>query len=197
MEGKTCKKCKTHYKKIEGNFYHRKEYKGGYDTQCIKCRKKAAQEYYKTKNSIRLCKRCKVKKPISEFDVVEKGYRVVCKDCRAEEKERFYKRKKEKRQAQRKKELQKKREKQAYKKLVSEPQDKGIGDKEFNLVLNYGQVYKIIKKGLREGQIRVNETFVGKLIQITDDFFVLRNKNYSECFLKKDYLLGEIEIEEV
>lgn len=84
-----------------------------------------------------------------------------------------------------------------YKKLISEPQDKGIGDKKFDLILIHGQAYKITKKGLREGQIRVNETFVGKFIQETEDCIVFKNKYYPESFLKKDYLLGEIEIKEV
>ncbi len=90
-----------------------------------------------------------------------------------------------------------KREEEAYKRMINQKKDKGIGDKVFDYPLVKGKKYKVVKLALRKGQVKVNETFKGELIQITDDFFVLKNKNYSECFLKKDYLLGEIEIREV
>lgn len=50
---------------------------------------------------------------------------------------------------------------------------------------------------LGEKNKKIKKECIGKLVQETENFFVLRNKNYSECFLKKDYLLGEIEIKEV
>lgn len=84
-----------------------------------------------------------------------------------------------------------------YKKLITQPRDKGIGDKKFDLILKVGQAYKITKKGLREGQIKVNEVFVGKFIQETEDCIFFKGKYYTESFLKKDYLMGEIEIREV
>jgi hypothetical protein len=68
--------------------------------------------------------------------------------------------------------------------MISQPQDKGIGNKKFDYPLVKGKKYKIVKLGLREGQIRVNETF-------------FKGKNYTESYQKKQYLIGEIKILEV
>lgn len=92
----------------------------------------------------------------------------------------------------------KNREAKTHKRTTKQPCTKGIGDKVFDYPLKIGKKYKVIKLGLREGQTKTNETFQGELIQITDNFFVLRNKHgFCESFLKNDYLLGEIKILEV
>ena len=81
--------------------------------------------------------------------------------------------------------------------MISQPQDKGIGNKKFDYPLVKGKKYKIVKLGLREGQIRVNETFVGEYFQETEECIFFKGKNYTESYQKKQYLIGEIKILEV
>jgi len=80
-----------------------------------------------------------------------------------------------------------------YQKIISKPLDYGIGDKIDNLKFKLGQTY-VVKPRTDKGILWT--TFKGKLIFETDDFILLEGK-WKECFMKKDFLIGDYEIREV
>ena len=202
---KECKKCGKEYPQTSDYFYKRRDYKNGLDTTCKVCRRKEDRERQeRLKANTKICSQCKVEKPLNEehFDKLKTVYRSVCKSCREENKKKRNKEKllKKKEIEQFKKEKRERdiQDEKAFRKMISQPRTKGLADKEFDYPLTIGKKYKVIKLALREGQTRTNETFQGELTQITDDFFVLKNRvGFCECFLKNDYKLGEIKIREV
>lgn len=205
METKVCKTCKI--EKPINAFYKTKTYKSGYDNTCKLCRSEQAVERRRKRNSNRkkkVCVSCKKEKSIQEFEIVNERYRNKCKGCREEDKKKHkekklkQKKKIETERIKQEKLEQERKDEEIYRRMISQPRTKGLADKEFDYPLAIGKKYKVVKLALREGQTRTNETFTGELIQITDNFFVLKNKvGFCECFLKNDYKLGEIKILEV
>lgn len=125
-----------------------------------------------------------------------------CKSCKNENKKKYLeaklKKKNEQKQIEKEKREREKFEEEVYKRMINEPRTKGLADRKFDYPLKVGKKYKVEKLSLRINQIKVSETVIGELIQVTNDFFVIKNKHgFCESFLKKDYLLGEIEIREV
>ncbi|MBC8588062.1 hypothetical protein [Paratissierella segnis] len=205
MEAKKCKICGEKYPETSEYFYKRRDYKNGLDTTCKFCRRKEdAERRERLKANTKKCSQCGKDKPLNEdnFDKLKVVYRSVCKSCRDKNKKKHLetKQRKKKEIEQFKKEKRERdiQDEKAFRKMISQPRTKGLADKEFDYPLTIGKKYKVIKLALREGQTRTNETFQGELTQITDNFFVLKNKvGFCECFLKNDYKLGEIKILEV
>ncbi len=82
-----------------------------------------------------------------------------------------------------------------YRRIISKPLDygNGIGKEIPKLKFKHGQVY-IVKPKTDKGILWT--TFKGKLIFETDNFILLEGK-WKECFMKKDFLIGDYEIREV
>lgn len=80
-----------------------------------------------------------------------------------------------------------------YQRMINKPFDYGIGKEIPKLKFKHGQVY-IVKSRADKGILWT--TFKGKLIFETDDFILLEGK-WKECFMKKDFLIGDYEIREV
>lgn len=58
--------------------------------------------------------------------------------------------------------------------------------------IKLGKRYRVRK--INPGKNCTSE-LIGELIQITNDFYVIKGK-YTESFLKKDFIIGEYSIEE-
>lgn len=80
-----------------------------------------------------------------------------------------------------------------YQRIINEPLNYGIGKEIPKLKFKHGQVY-IVKSRADKGILWTS--FKGKLIFETDDFILLEGK-WKECFMKKDFLIGDYEIREV
>lgn len=77
--------------------------------------------------------------------------------------------------------------------LHNTTQDRGLRNYSFNYPLNPGEKYRIKTVGGYREKERV-----GKVIQMTEDFFVIESdKKVREAFRFDDYLLGEYEIERI
>ena len=90
-------------------------------------------------------------------------------------------------------EKEKEEAERVYQRIISKSLDYGIGDKIDNLKFKLGQTY-VVKPRTDKGILWT--TFKGKLIFETDDFILLEGK-WKECFMKKDFLIGDYEIREV
>lgn len=202
METKVCKTCKI--EKPLNAFYSTEIYKSGYDNTCKLCRSEQAIERRRIRNSkkkTKVCVSCKKEKSLQEFEIVNERYRNKCESCRKADKKKFDEKRALRKKEQKEITIENSRDKideTIYKRMINQPRTKGLADRIFDYPLKLGKKYKVEKLGLREGQTKTNETFQGELTQITDNFFVLKNKvGFCECFLKNDYKLGEIKILEV
>lgn len=89
-----------------------------------------------------------------------------------------------------------KRDEEAYKKLVTEPKDRGIGDKLNTLKFQKDKKYKIHRR--KNDKNEYEEYFTGVLIQETNDHITLKNKaGYPESFRKYCILCGDYKVKEI
>lgn len=104
---------------------------------------------------------------------------------------RIQQREEEKEKLQHEKEMKKCKE--IYKKMINEPRDYGVALEIPKLKFKLGQNY-VVRPTIEKGSLF--KIFKGKLIEETSDFIVLKGL-WTECFLKKDFLIGEYGIKEV
>lgn len=84
---------------------------------------------------------------------------------------------------------------EGFKRLINQPRDLGLANKEFSYKFTIGKKYRLIGADKDKRVEPLN--FTGVLVQETEDFFVIKHKlGYCESFLKKDYLLGDYKIKE-
>ena len=89
-----------------------------------------------------------------------------------------------------------KRDEEAYKKLVSEVHDKGIGDKLDTLKFQIGKKYKIERRKNKENDYENLGAWT--MVQDCKDHITLRHKRgYCESFRKYDFLCGDYKVAEV
>lgn len=89
-----------------------------------------------------------------------------------------------------------KRDKEAYRKLVTEPKDKGIGDKLDTLKFKKDKKYRIDRRKSEKGGYE--EYLTGEIFQETKELVTFETRSgYYESFRKYDLLCGEYRVKEI
>lgn len=224
VEEKKCTKCGKKYPKTKEYFYYNDNY-GRLKSECKECSKEYMKIKRSNKEQIKgkagrpktivetgedlKCRICGETFPYtSEYFPINKAYKsgleTRCRTCQtAYEREKYAQR----RAKQNKKykpvteyqelvEERDKREAEIYKKLISEPRDKGIGDKLDTLKFKEGKKYKINRRKNKENDYE--DYFIGVVEQDCKDHVTLKHKKgYCESFRKYDILCGEYKLKEV
>lgn len=167
---------------------------------------KPKKEEIKTEQECRVCG--KVYPHTKEYFPINKSYKsgltTMCRSCQSEyDREKYAKRRTE--QGKKTKTTTKyqklikerdEREEDAFKKLITKPLDKGIGDRLDTLKFQAGKKYKVERRKNEKNEYE--DYFIGNVVQDNNDHVTLKQKRgYRETFRKYDFLCGEYKIKEV
>lgn len=205
---KTCRTCGQEFKATLDNFYRNKYSKDGLDYLCKGCKNAERTKYNEMQRdnikiidgvTYKYCSKCeewKVRE--GEFEKLKRWFKKDCISCRSKAKRDLQKKRKLTDKTAKKTKIERdKLEEAAYKRLIAQAQDVGIGDKKLDIDLVIGKKYTIANPGVSDYSTKYKKVSKGILTQVTDNLIVFRTSGgYCVSFMIKDVLLGECELRE-